>query len=231
MRHPGQDDLIGFALGALEPDDEGRVADHVERCKACTVALRGFAPAVAVLAESVEQLEPPPQLRQRLLETVNREAASSASTQDERSVRPRRSWLSGILLRPATGLAAVALVAAAIGGFLLADGGDSEQQATTVAAKSTLPRAGGSLVVRGDETTLHVHGMPLLNSKNAVYQVWVADGATVHPSANFIPKEDGTATAAVPEAAEGATEVTVTREPDPNRQVPSGPQVLRAQLN
>ncbi len=41
------------------------------------------------------------------------------------------------------------------------------------------------------------------------------------PSATFVPHEDGTATAAVPEAAAGATEVMVTREPRPGRTSPT----------
>lgn len=231
--HPDRDDLTGFSLGALEPEHEEKIAAHVEGCKACAAEIRHLAPAVGVLAESVEQLEPPPRLRERLLETVHREAESleqgrSAAPRRE-SKRPRRSWIGGMLLRPATGLAALALVAAGVGGYLVAEGEDAEQ-ATTVAAASTLPDAGGFLVVRGDEATLHVHGMPPLESENAVYQVWVADGSAVRPSANFIPHEDGTATAAVPEAADGATEVMVTREPGPNRRTPVGGQVLRAEL-
>jgi anti-sigma-K factor RskA len=228
MRHPDQDDIVGFVLGGLEPDHERKVSAHVERCKTCAAEVRHFAPAVGVLAESVEQLEPPPQLREKLMQTVNREAEPPAEITRE---RPRRSWLAGVLTRPATGLAAIALAVAAIGGYLVANGGDDPQQSTTISAQSRLPRAGGSLVVANDEATLHVHGMPLLHGKSAVYQVWVNDGTEVRPSATFVPHADGTATAAVPEAADGATQIMVTRERGPHPSQPTLPVVLDAELN
>jgi hypothetical protein len=237
VKHPDRDDLTGFVLGALEPDDSERVAAHIEGCKPCTAEIRHLAPAVGVLAESVEQLEPPPQLRERLMQVVNREAEAAAAAQPalaETSPRPQRRWLSGWVMRPATGLAAIALIAAAVGGYLVAGGSETEtlpEPVTTVAATSTLPDAGGLLVVGEDDATLHVHGLPPLESKNAVYQVWVADGAMVHPSASFVPHHDGTATAAVPEAARDATAVMVTREPGPNQRTPTLPTVLNADLS
>ena len=226
MKHPERDDLIGFMLGALEPDDERTVGGHVEHCKACTAEISNFAPAVGVLAESVEQLEPPPGLRDRLLEAVNHEAAAAESA---RGARPARSWLEGLLMRPATGLALVALAVAGAAGYLVADGGDSEQ-ATTVAASTVLPDAEGSLVVQGDQATLRMSGMPPLEGKQAVYQVWIDDGEDVRPSASFVPQPDGTATAAVPEAATGARQVMVTREPGPNQTSPTLPTVLEVEL-
>jgi hypothetical protein len=73
--------------------------------------------------------------------------------------------------------------------------------------------------------------MPQLADKEAVYQVWVADGGVVRPSADFVPAEDGTATAAIPEVGDGATQVMVTEEAGPNRRTPAGPQVMTAELS
>ena len=231
MRHPDRDDLVGFMLGALEPEHEAQVGAHAERCRACTSEISHFAPAVGVLAESVEQLEPPPRLRDSLLETVNREAeGADEQVRRERPARPGRSWLGGLLLRPATGLALVALAVAAAAGYLVADGGDSGS-ATTVAASTPLRGAEGSLVVQGDQATLEVSGMPALEDENAVYQVWVADGETVRPSAAFVPQPDGTATAAVPEATAGASMVMVTREAGPGRTEPTLPTVLEVDVS
>ena len=58
--HPDRDDLVAFALGALEQGDERAVEAHVPSCARCTRELEALVPAVAVLGESVEQLEPPP---------------------------------------------------------------------------------------------------------------------------------------------------------------------------
>jgi anti-sigma factor RsiW len=76
MAHPSPDDLTGYALGALDPPDEDAVSRHVPGCEHCSTELRErINPAVGVLAESVPQLEPPPGLRERLLETVRSPAA------------------------------------------------------------------------------------------------------------------------------------------------------------
>lgn len=229
-RHPDHDDIVGFVLGALERERAGEVSAHLDGCGKCTAEVRRFAPAVGVLAESVEQLEPPRRLREQIVETVRREAGSPPPAEPARMPKRRRAWRGGMLTRPAMGLAALALVAAAVGGYLVADGGD-EDSATTIAAESPLPDAGGSLVVRDGEATLHVHGMPALEGRNAVYQVWVAGEGGVRASSSFIPHADGTATAAVPEAAEGATEVMVTREPGPGRTEPTLPTVLELELS
>jgi hypothetical protein len=59
----------------------------------------------------------------------------------------------------------------------------------------------------------------------------VQDSTGVQPSAAFVPDADGTATAAVPEAASGANRVMITVEPMAGRQTPSGEAVFDAQLN
>ena len=51
------------------------------------------------------------------------------------------------------------------------------------------------------------------------------------PSATFVPHADGTATAAVPEAVEGADEVMVTAEPRAGRSSPTLPAVLDVRLD
>jgi anti-sigma factor ChrR (cupin superfamily) len=229
MSHPSRDDLAVYALGGLDPSEEVAVSEHASGCEQCTAELGHLAPAVGVLAESVEQHEPPPELRARLMSIVREEAAAEAAPVPAGPKRRRRFDLGGIMLRPATGLAAVAIGAAAVGGYLVADD-DNGGSETTVPVASTMQGAGGTLVVEGDEATLRVHDMPALD-KGAVYQVWVAEGAAVRPSAAFVPHDDGSATAAVPEASEGAEMVLVTRESRPGVRTPTMPAVLTARLN
>jgi hypothetical protein len=221
MRHPSQDDLVGHALGALPPRELRRVAKHARGCRACAAELRRLGPAVGALAESVEQLEPPDSLRESLMATVHEEAAEARAT----APAPRRRGLRGFLLRPAAAVAAAALFAAGAVGYALRD---EEESSRTIAAMGT-GSADGSLVVESDQAILHAEGMSGL-AEGAVYQVWVAEDGEVTPSAAFVPRADGTATAAVPEAAEGATQVVVTREPRPGLREPTGPTVLQVRL-
>ena len=224
--HPSADDLAAQAIGGLEPKEERRVSRHVARCHRCREALARLAPAVAVLAESVEQHQPPPALRERLLADVRADAAGSERAGRERSVQ-RGGW-RGLILRPAAGLAAVALIGAALAGYLVADDGDEDAQ--TLAATSALEGAEASLELSDEAATLEASGMPQL-AKGAVYQVWVADDGEVRPSAAFVPAGDGTATAAVPELIEDPGDVMVTEESRPGRKTPSGPPLLTVRVD
>lgn len=222
MRCPSQDDLVGHVLGALEPRQEDRVAKHSRGCERCTAELRRLAPAVGALAESVEQVEPPESLRQSLMAAVHAEEAPSAAE----PVTPRRERVRGFLWRPAAVVGATALFAAGAVGYALRD---EEENAQSIAVTGTGP-AEGTLVVEEDGATLHAKGMKAL-ARGAVYQVWVAEGGTKTPSAALVPHADGTATAAVPEVADGADQVLVTREAMPGHTSPTGPQVLAVRID
>lgn len=226
MSHPSHDDLAAYALGALDGRELRAVSGHVEGCERCETELADrLTPALDVLAESVEQLEPPASLRQSLMATVHEEARAEAPAA---APRRERSRLGAFLMRPAAGLAVLALGAAGVTGYLVAEDGGAGVE--TVPVESALsPQMGGSLEIQDDGATLKVHGMPVL-SKGEVYQVWVAQGEAVVPSATFVPHDDGTATAAVPEATGDFSDVMVTREPRPGRRAPTLPPVLDARV-
>ncbi|MGH2923555.1 MAG: anti-sigma factor domain-containing protein [Solirubrobacterales bacterium] len=228
MSHPDHDDLTGYVLGALESGDERRIASHLEACDRCASELDRLAVVTDVLAESVPQRRAPASLRAQVLDVVDREAAVPRGR--ARLKRPFTSRLYRSALRPATALVATALVAAAAGGYLIADRDQGDGGTTTHAIESKLRGAEGSIVVEGDAATLHVRGMPTL-AKGSVYQVWVADGGATVPSAAFVPHGDGTATAAIPEASRsGADGVMVTRERGVGARAPTFPPVLSAAL-
>src|SRR5690242_11520300 len=117
-----RDDLAAYALGALEEPESERLRAHLEGCDECQRQLRWFEPAVELLPRTVEQLEPPPRLREALLETVRAEAAPAA----REPPRPaREGWWQRMGLavwRPATAVAAAAmLVIGAVAGYLIGE--------------------------------------------------------------------------------------------------------------
>jgi hypothetical protein len=223
MDHPSRDDLVAFALGALEPDETERVEAHAPGCPSCTRELEALAPAVGVLGESVEQLEPPPELRERVLAAVRSEAAKAA--EPAVAQRERRSTRR-FLLRPATGLAALALAGAGVAGYLVHDTGGGSST-VPVEAQTGI---GGSLVVGDESSTLRVHGMDPL-PKGAVYQVWVQNGSSFRPSSSFIPDSSGRATTAVDGQLASGTEVMVTQESAPGHTTPTTPILLSATVD
>lgn len=222
--HPSRDDLVAFALGALEASEESTVGRHIPGCETCTRELEGLSPAVGVLGESVEQLVPPAELRDRILAIVNREAEVPQLAEPARRPRPR---LARLLLRPAAALTAAAVIAAGVSGYLLADdGGDGATTVPVMAGEGI----GGTLAVEDDSATLELQGMDRLVGSQ-VYQVWVAKGTEVRPSSSFIPEQDGTATTGVDGNLDPGTRVMVTREPRAGRTTPTPPILLSATVD
>jgi anti-sigma factor RsiW len=222
--HPSQDDLYAYALGALDPGEEGAIARHVPYCEQCSADLRErINPAVSVLAESVEQRVPPPQLRERLLAEVHEEAG-----RDQERTREGRRGMMGFMLRPAVALTALAVVAAGVTGYVLA--GDDEQNAQTIAFESTVPGAGASLEVEADAATMTAYGMPPLK-EGAVYQVWVKEGEAANASSAFMVRADGTGMAALPEDLDRGDQVLVTKEPNAGQAAPSSAPFLSAEVH
>ena len=88
--HPDRDDLVAYSLEALEPGEAAAIEAHAPTCPRCSRELEALAPAVAVLGESVEQLEPPTELRERVLAIVREEtAAKQAELSGGRRTPPR----------------------------------------------------------------------------------------------------------------------------------------------
>lgn len=227
--HPDRDDLVAYSLGALDTREAAAVEAHAPSCARCSRELEALAPAVAVLGESVEQLEPPPELRERVLTIVrdDAEAKRAGVREPEATHRRERRGLKGFLLRPAVGLAGLAVVAAGAGGYLVADngGGRGGEATVPVVAERGI---GGTLAVGEESSMLDLHGLKHRLTGREVYQVWVEHGSSVQPSSNFIPDGSGRAMTAVDGHLGNGTKVMVTLEPHPGETAPTAPVLLSA---
>ena len=226
--HPERDDLVAYSLGALEPREAQDVETHAPSCARCSRELEALAPAVAVLGESVEQLEPPPELRERVMAAVRADVEAKEREQVAATAeRPRaRGGWRGLFLRPALAVG-LAIVIAAIGGYVIAGnggGGEPEQTTVPVVAQQGI---GGTLAVQEQGAMLDLHGLQQLTGRQ-VYQVWVAKGQSLRPSSNFVPDANGKAMTAVDGHLTAGTKVMVTREPHPGRTTPTPPILLSA---
>src|SRR5690606_9736691 len=99
------DGLVQLALG--DPDVEGRdrLEAHLRTCAACRRHLGDIRAALAALGEPVPVVDPPPDLKARVLASYRREQA--APRRDQASPRgrfaprperasPRRGWVAGL---------------------------------------------------------------------------------------------------------------------------------------
>src|SRR5205809_274272 len=90
-----RDELAAYLLGALEPGEAAELERHLAGCEVCRTELEWLRPAVQILPESVQRVEPPPQLRGRLMEQVRSETESAPAPS-----RADRWRIGGWTLRP-----------------------------------------------------------------------------------------------------------------------------------
>ncbi len=77
-RHAEARDLLGaFALGAVDAEDAATVRSHLITCAECQVEIAQLWAMVDVLRDTVEPLDPPPALRERIAAAVMAEPAAS----------------------------------------------------------------------------------------------------------------------------------------------------------
>lgn len=228
------DEVAAFALEALDERESRVVAEHIAGCDRCAERLRWLSPAVDVIPAAVVQQEPPPELRARLMEIVEREAASERTHAPVRRSLLDRLGLSGFALRPAmAGLAAFLLLAAGVLVYALQDDGEPGSQVYAAVGQGQGSLAEGTLRVDGDSGVLEVRGLPAAE-RGEVYQAWVEDrpelGGEVHPSSVFVVPENGVGNVAIPHGLERAERVMITREPRGGSETPHESSLLTAEL-
>jgi hypothetical protein len=142
-----------------------------------------------------------------------------------------RAWLGAGALRPATALAAAAvLIAAGAIGYALRGGGGGDGTTTiAVQASRSLPGASASIVRDGDRGILRVSMLP--QRAGRVYEIWLAQGdAPPKPSTLFQVHKDGSGAAGIPSGLDHADQVMVTSEPARGSSAPTSLPVLQARI-
>lgn len=211
------EDLGAYALGALDPPETAELERHLEGCERCRQELRWLGPAVQALPETVERQEPPPRLRQTLMAEVRADARSDARAGERStSASPRRRWL----LKPAVGLAALALLVAGVVGYEVGNDGGSDK-----GGASTIVRQINGMTVKmiqeGNAGTLELVGVPQL-PEGKVLEAWVErDGKVEAVPALFVPDRRGHAETTIADMG-GVETVMVTEEPRGGSETPTG---------
>lgn len=210
------EELAAYLLGALPPEEATECRRHLERCERCRAEARWLAPAVEQLPQSAGRVEPPAQLRERLMAEVREDARSrgaeaggSRHGKHARGLeRPRRLPIGP---RPLAGLAAVLLVLAGIGGYLIGNGGSNgERTSTSVAGRA--PGVIATVVRGGDSATLRLTNVRPLPPQR-VLEAWVRRRGRIEPvKALFVPDREGHARTTIGNM-RGVDAVMVTTEP------------------
>ena len=236
-----------YVLGALPEEErlefERYLLEHPQR----QTEVNELGAIANLIALAPQQQEPSPELRSRIMDTVEAEAPHPR-------VPPRahrRSWLAG--LWEAVGIRDLALAGAAVlvvGLFswsMLLQGEVQDLQGRVqglqaqVQNQSQGPQMialGGAgaeqgaraelVTLEGDRAVLVVEDMPPA-PEGKTYQIWVIKGDTPQPSGIFEPKGDSIA-AVVEKPVEGADAVAVTVEPEGGSKKPTTDPMLVGEI-
>lgn len=218
------EDLAAYMLGALEGEEAAALERHLESCERCRQEMRWLEPALHTLPEAVPRQEPPKRLRQSLMAEVRADVrGESRSSEPSR----RRGLFAARGLRVATGFAVVALLAAAVVGYEVGQGGsDSSGGSPSSTVVSRQPDGiTVKMVSEGDGGKLHLSGVDPLPS-DKVLEAWVErEGKVESVPALFVPDRKGQAETTI-EDLSGVKTVMVTKEPSGGSDTPTGEPIV-----
>jgi anti-sigma-K factor RskA len=230
------EDVAAYLLGALEPGEAAELERHAEGCERCQAEIRWMIPAVDALPESVERLEPPHELRERVMAEVRFDAEPVDAAAGEPAATGlfgrASNWLrelgSGPMgLRPVAGFAAAILVVAAVAGFAIGggigSGSDSGQTRTVVTGEA--PGITAKVISSDSGGTLHLANVKQIPS-DRVLEAWVQRDGEVEPvQALFVPDRKGQASTELPDM-DGVELVMVTTEPTGGSESPTSAPII-----
>jgi len=214
--------LGAYALEALPEEENARVREHLAGCRECRAELEWLRASVDALPASVPQIEPPPELKARVMQTVEADAEllRAAGERADRPERRRRWWSAApafttpVRIAAAAGVAVIAVLVVLISGGGL--GTRTIQAQVTGPALTAGTRA--SLRVSGAHAQLVVAGLPAPPA-NHVDELWVQRGSTAPaPAGTFVVR---TGSVEVTGAVRSGDQVLVTVEPGRGSSAPT----------
>lgn len=234
------DDLIAaYALDCLDEDDVIWVSRHLANCARCQAELSAYRQVVDQLPVTVQQHQPPPQLKEKLMEQVHRMQADTGQESDGFWQRFR-----GLLSQatPVWSLASLVIIVLLFASNLLLwqqMRGMSEQSSVDTMRVVTLDHtqvasgATGLIVISldGEHGTLVVDHLPLLSDEYQ-YQLWLIDDGERASGGVFSVSKDGYGSVWVksPQPLADYSAFGVTIEPAGGSPGPTGEKVLGGNL-
>lgn len=226
------EDLMALAaLGALNTTEAAVVDAHLRDCQRCTETSHALVRTAAALPESLDLLEPPAELRRRIMAQVY-----STASADTKRKPLRRSWWwkipQGRGITVFAGAAAAAAIAMAV--LLLRPAGAPAEQRFPVTAAAADQSAHGELVyyASSSRAVLTVTGLTS-SAASQVYEVWlISSGGSPQPVA-FLSRAPAVDTwsAVVVGDLPRYTTLATTIEPAGGTSQPTGPQVFSVDLS
>ena len=239
--------VAAYLLGALVDADRREFEAHMTTCARCREDVASLRVVADALPLAVPPVAPPPQLRERLMQTVRAEAEvlSAAGAAADRPAHGRRKPGRRFALPLGRPLAIAGVAAALVLGVALGFGigsatNDEQTKTQTVVQVRTVqarvdavaaPSGTAVIVLRDGVATLRVRGLPAPPA-GKVYEVWLLRRGAAAPSptdALFSVSTQGSGRVALP-SVRGVEAVLVTAEPDGGSQAPTSQPFISASL-
>ena len=228
MDHREAEELLGaYALDALEGDEASRLEEHLASCPEHAAAAAELRQAQSLLALTADDVEPPADLRVRIVQAVKADpGATSVVVPIRRAPRTPR-WAP----RPAyLALAAGLLLALGVGGVVGYQLSQTQQVAYTFPGDpSRAPGAQARLVYFKDhkQAVLTVTGLPQLTA-GQVYEAWLIKGGRAVDE-GVGTQSNGSLGLQIPADVSQFDQLAITIEPGEQSQPTSTP-ILAGQL-
>jgi anti-sigma-K factor RskA len=235
--------LAAYAVGGLDPGEEGGLRLHLEGCRGCREVGGALLHVGTMIAGTVTPVTPPPSLRRNLMARVEAEArASAAAAVPQRSARwHRRLWgrvPSGRRFTAAGGL--VAATASVLAAWSVA----GPHPAAAVAVRVPTCGSAGVPATRcaldydpsRHQGVLTANGLTLpavLGGTSAqTYEVWLIPAGGAPLAAAYLAQgpDGGSWSSVISRSLHGFAAIAVTAEPAGGSLAPTGPEVLRVPL-
>lgn len=231
------DTSAAYLLHALDDGEAEHFEAHLQQCRVCQDEIELLRMAADALPVAAVQVDPPAELKSRIMTVVEREAQllRAAGPEADRPpvpevpARRRLRWWPSMTLRPVTALAVVLVLV--VGGVVI--GGELERGPDRVlAGQAQIRGTSVDLELRDGRGRLAVAGLPA-PPEGRVYQVWLDRGVSAPEPTNalFTPHEDGTGSVDVPGDLSGVRRVLVTHEPRGGSSVPTRSPILSVDLS
>jgi anti-sigma-K factor RskA len=206
--------VAAYALDALDDDERETFERHLATCEQCRADIGGFREAAALMAVDADPVDPPPELRGRILEAARAERPNVVPLRRRTTARP--------LVWFATAAAAAAVVLAVWGGIKTHDlsnersARQADRQALAVLADpnaqlTALKGGNGTLAVAPDGSAVLAVSSLSPAPSGKTYEAWVIKGSKP-ARAGLLRGGDGTSTLVLGQPVPKGAVVAVTVE-------------------
>ena len=225
-------DAAGYVIGTLAADEAAAFERHLLTCSECPQLVRRLRESVELLQEATVAVEPPPEIRERLMATVREEASlfDAAEAEDDGAIPDTRRRPNRLVMA----LTALTLLGVgAAGGAALKDPQEQrvERPAQVERFRGSVTAAGGG--PRSKVAVVMREGVAQLVLSNLapppdgrVYQAWVLRRPDVpKPTGSlFSVPRTGDTVVSLPDL-KGVERVIVSAEPPRGSRRPTPPPV------